>query len=71
MKVELLDEIGKKLEKQVNNSDEFETVDEYVNFILGQVARRIEISESDNERPLSEEEKKKSKERLKQLGYER
>ncbi len=70
MKIEVKDKIAKKLQKRVDDSDEFKNVEEYVEYILKQVVERLEEeSGSEKEETYSEEDEEKVKERLKALGY--
>ena len=70
MKIEVKDKIAKKLQKRVDDSDEFKNIEEYVEYILKQVVERLEEeSGSDKEEAYSEEDEEKVKERLKALGY--
>ncbi len=72
MKVEINDKILKRLQKRVKETDEFNNVEEYINYILKQVAERLDQEKEDNndsEEVYSEEDEKKVKERLKSLGY--
>ena len=48
----------------------FDTTDEYVNYVLDQVADKVRRKMSENdEKEFSEEDEEKVKERLKGLGY--
>ena len=57
------EEIFKKLEKKVNSTD-FDSIEEYLNFILKQVCE-----EESNSQNFDEEESEIQKQRLKDLGY--
>ncbi len=65
MKVEVPDEIYRKLEERVKETS-FSSVDEYVTYILREVLASLEEEE---EEVFSEEEEEKVKERLRALGY--
>ncbi len=60
-KIEISDELYEKIEKVAEQS-EFETVEEYVEFVLG------ELTEED-EGGMSEDDEEQVKEKLKDLGY--
>ncbi|MBW3019066.1 CopG family transcriptional regulator [Candidatus Woesearchaeota archaeon] len=64
-------EIADRLQKRVDESNgEFNTVEEYVNYILGQVVERLEAESNEHDEEVySEEDEKKVKEKLKALGY--
>lgn len=68
MKINIKEEIAKKLKKRVDESDEFKNIEEYVNYILNQVVERLKKENKEKE-VYSEEDEKKVKERLKSLGY--
>ena len=72
MKVEIPDEIAAKIKKRVEATDEFSSVEEYVNHILKQVVERLEKEqqeEKEEEPVFSEEDEEKVKDRLRSLGY--
>ena len=71
MKVEIPDEIVEKLKKRVDSTDEFDSIEKYVNYILKQVTERLENEkqEKDEEPVFSEEDEEKVKDRLRSLGY--
>ena len=70
MKVQIKDEIVKRLKKRVEESDEFKDVESYINYILKQVVERLKEESGKKEKKVySKEEEKKVKERLKSLGY--
>ncbi len=66
MKVEIPDELYRKIEERVKET-EFDSVDEYVTFVLQEVLASLE--EDEEEQVFSEEEEEKVKERLRALGY--
>ncbi len=66
MKVEIPDELYRKIEERVKET-EFDSVDEYVAFVLKEVLESLE--EEEEEQVFSEEEEEKVKERLRALGY--
>ena len=69
MKIEIPEEIVEKLKKRVDSTDEFDSVEAYVNYVLKQVVERLD-SEKEEEKPaFSEEDEEKVKERLRSLGY--
>ena len=68
--------IADRLQKRVDESNgEFKTIEEYVNYILEQVAERLDAenhetnNDDGNEEVYSEEDEEKVKERLRALGY--
>lgn len=65
MQITLNDELAQKLTARVNNSEEFHTVDKYVEYILGQVLAQAEEESSDYDQQKEEAVKK----RLEDLGY--
>ncbi len=73
MKVDINKEIAEKLEKRVKEKDDFKSVEEYINYILGQVVERLdedsEKKDEEGEEVYSEEDEEKVKERLRSLGY--
>ena len=69
MKVDIPDEMVEKLKKRVESTDEFESVEKYVNYILKQVVERLESEQKDEEPVFSEEDEEKVKDRLRSLGY--
>jgi len=56
-------ELYSKIEERVNATD-FNSVDEYVEFVMAEV-----VKEEEEERAFSEEEEEEVKKRLKDLGY--
>jgi hypothetical protein len=68
--VEVEDEIYEVLKERAGEKG-FDTTDEYVSYVLGQVADKIERKRSgdENEQDFSQEDEQKVKKRLKQLGY--
>jgi len=72
MKVDIKEGIIKRLKQRVEETNEFKNTEEYINYILKQVAERLDQEKEDNndsEEVYSEEDEKKVKERLKSLGY--
>jgi hypothetical protein len=71
MKIEISDEIVEKLKKRVDSTEEFGSVEKYVEYILKQVVERLENenTEKDEEPAFSEEDEEKVKDRLRSLGY--
>ena len=70
-KVEVDDEIFDILSERSGEKG-FDTTDEYVNYVLGQVADKITRKKSEDEDEdsgFSEEDEKKVKDRLRSLGY--
>ncbi len=70
MKIEIPEDLVKKLQKRVDSTDEFDSVEAYVSYILKQVVERLETENKEDEKPaFSEEDEEKVKERLRSLGY--
>lgn len=70
MKVDIPKDVEEKLQKRVDSTDEFDSVQAYVEYILKQVVERLEEENSGDEQPaFSEEDEEKVKERLRSLGY--
>lgn len=73
LKVEIPEEIIKKLKERVDSADEFKDVEEYVNYILKQVVERLDTEKEEKkeskEETYSQEDEEKVKERLRSLGY--
>lgn len=70
MKIEIPEELAKKLQKRVDSTDEFDSVDAYIEYILKQVVERLENESKEDEKPaFSEEDEEKVKDRLRSLGY--
>ncbi len=63
--VKIPDDVYEKIEERLKET-EFESVDEYVTFVLREVLASLEEEE---EQVFSEEEEEKVKERLRALGY--
>ncbi len=57
--------IYEEIKKRVELSNEFNSVEEYINFVLSELLKE----EEEEEYELSEEEEEKIKERLRGLGY--
>ena len=68
MNIEIKKEIAEKLQKRVDETNEFKTIEEYVNYVLGQVVERLN-EESEEKQEYSKEDEEKVKERLRSLGY--
>jgi Arc/MetJ-type ribon-helix-helix transcriptional regulator len=62
--VNIPDRLYAEIEKRVKESGEFESVEEYITFVLEELLR-----DEEEEYPLSEEDEEKVKERLRGLGY--
>lgn len=69
MNIKIKPEIVERLKKRIEETEEFENLEEYVNYILSQVVERLNNEEQDDEEEYSEEDEEKVKERLKSLGY--
>ena len=63
--IKISDELYEKIEKNLSEYG-FETVDEYVEFVLKEI---LEDKNSDEEQVFSEEEEEIIKKRLRDLGY--
>ena len=69
--INIPDELKEKLDKIAAGSDEFSSTDDYITYVLKQVADKKEKKDesSKQEEVYSKEEEAKIKERLKNLGY--
>ena len=65
-KINIPEDIYDRLQKRVDSTDEFNSVEEYVEYILKQVVERLNAQTKPS---YSEEDEKKVKERLRSLGY--
>ena len=68
VKIEIPKEIADKIQKRVDES-EFNSVSEYVEYVLKQVVDRLEEESKPKKEAFSKEDEAKVKERLKALGY--
>jgi Arc/MetJ-type ribon-helix-helix transcriptional regulator len=66
MNLEISNELKTKLEEKIKET-EFNSVDEYINYILEQVTS--DTNSSDNEEAYSKDEETAMKQRLEELGY--
>lgn len=66
--VEISEETYGLLAKRAEDKG-FDTTEEYVNYVLDQVAEKAKRKMSDEEEGFSEEDEEKVKNRLKSLGY--
>lgn len=67
--VEIPDEYYEKFAERAPDKG-FETADEYVNYVLGQIYEKLQRQEGDNqESTYTKEEEEKVKDRLRGLGY--
>ncbi len=66
VKVEIRDSLYEEIRRYVSQSDEFDSIEDFVNFVLEEV-----LKEDEEEEPpaYSEEEEEQIKERLRGLGY--
>lgn len=71
MQINISEELGKDLEKIVAASKEFNSVDEYVAYVLKQIADKklAGAKNSQQEEVYSKDDEAKIKERLQNLGY--
>ncbi|NOZ70168.1 MAG: CopG family transcriptional regulator [Deferribacteres bacterium] len=65
-KVEIPESLYAEIEGRVKESSEFESVEEYITFVLEEI---LKDEEEPEEHTLSEEDEEKVKERLRGLGY--
>lgn len=65
------DELKEKLDKIAADSDEFSSTDDYVTYVLKQVAdKKLKSTENEKQSEVySKDDEAKIKERLKNLGY--
>lgn len=66
VKIEISKEIYEKINKQVEKSGEFASVEDYINFVLEEI---LKDEEEEQKEAYSKEEEEKVKERLRNLGY--
>jgi len=66
--VEIEDETFEVLEERAEEKG-FDTTEEYVNYVLDQIADKVRREKSSEDQEFSEEDEKKVKRRLKGLGY--
>ncbi len=65
MKIEINDELIKKISKRIEQNEEFASTEEYVNYILKQVIENMNEESEDG----SEEENERVKKELRKMGY--
>ncbi len=63
--VDISDKLYSEIEKRVKESEEFESVEGYITFVLEELLK----DEEEEEYSLSEEDEEKVKDRLRGLGY--
>lgn len=68
MQIHLSDDLVKKLEKRVQASKEFNSVEAYVNYVLEEVINQT-ASESKSDTAYSKDQESAVKQRLEDLGY--
>ncbi len=66
MKIEIKNEVYEEIKKRVEESGEFGSVEEYVNFVLEEI---LKDEEEEAEVVYSKEEEEQVKDRLRDLGY--
>ena len=66
MKVEIKKGIAERLKKRIEETKDFENVEEYINNILSQIVERLDAEQTGQH---SDEDEAKVKEKLKSLGY--
>ncbi|MBD3259842.1 CopG family transcriptional regulator [Candidatus Woesearchaeota archaeon] len=69
MKIEIKDEFIKKIENRIKQTDEFKSVEEYVNYIIEQVVSKLENKKEESKPVFSKEDEEKVKDKLRGLGY--
>lgn len=67
-KVEIPDDMYELFEERAPEKG-LDSAEEYVNYVLGQIQDKLEGQEESDEQTYTEEEEKKVKNRLKDLGY--
>jgi len=65
MKIEIKDKISERLQDRVHENGDFKNIEDYINYILGQVVERLDQEKEE----FSEKDEEKIKERLSSLGY--
>tara|TARA_Y100000031_G_C8054493_1_gene307708 strand:- start:89 stop:292 length:204 start_codon:yes stop_codon:yes gene_type:complete len=65
MNVKINKDIAKRLQKRVDESNEFKNIEEYVHYVLSQVVEKL----GEEEKTFSKEDEEKVKKRLQGLGY--
>ena len=68
MKIEIKKELANELQKRDDQGEEFKNVEEYVNYVLGQVVEKL-TNKTQEEPAMSKEDEEEVKKRLKALGY--
>lgn len=68
MKIEIKKQIADKIKQRLKSTNEFKSVEEYVNYILEKFISKL-TTESKSEQVYSKEDENKIKEKLKGLGY--
>ena len=68
VKVPIKKAVATKLRRRMKETD-FNTLSEYVNFILQEVITSLEEQDDEDSDEYSEEEEEKMKQRLRDLGY--
>lgn len=70
MQINISDDLTKKLEERVSASDEFDSVEKYVNYVLEEVIKQTsgDAGKSSDE-TYSKEQEEAVKQRLEDLGY--
>lgn len=69
MNIIINDDIAKHLEERVKQSQEFTSVDQYVNYILEEVIKQTATVASAPEETYTNEQELEVKKRLEDLGY--
>ncbi len=69
MKINIPEEIAEKLKKRIASTDEFDSIEAYVTYVLKQVVERLDQEQEEEKPAFSEEDEEKVKERLRSLGY--
>jgi len=62
--VQIRKDLYEKIKKEIEDSDEFKTPEEFIEFVIEQV-----LEEEEEESSYTEEEEEEIKERLRSLGY--
>lgn len=69
MQINLDDALATQLEERVTQSDEFDTVESYVNYVLQEVIKQTAAESGAENDAFNKDEEAEVKQRLEDLGY--